>query len=369
MYGLRLLALDVGKPMLIADEDCDTEYPEPIEEEETFADILHPQKSTILLASTHVARLLAPLSRACRSLCIPAETIQRFETNLANCMQLFPAPLQLQATDPLDPVHLTPIIQFQNTRLLLYRHNISPASTPEQRATAIRNCCSTARDTASLLTRCFTGPASLEQVEDRIRYSATSALCTHLWRCMLFLALERQWDAFKVLLRCSMAVDHCRAINTSCGRHLEFFLHSLAQFHVEHEQSSAEEDENIIVLLSGDLQSSVNGWVWGTEETGTLLSRRQKHSRSSHTSQETEKTKNQDSPPSWTTTLPVEEADKWNGWRRVHETAHWLETTQKQRSITYQAVSGNRSSPTRSNMSIEQTAQDTRSKMTIANII
>ncbi|KAK5095799.1 hypothetical protein LTS08_007934 [Lithohypha guttulata] len=56
----RLVAMELGRPMLIADEDCDTEYPQLLEEEEYIADVFHPQRPTLLLASVHFRYSLEP---------------------------------------------------------------------------------------------------------------------------------------------------------------------------------------------------------------------------------------------------------------------------------------------------------------------
>ena len=67
--GSRLLALELGKPMLINDDECDTEYPQVLDEERLVTDdIQTPLPPTLLLASVHVARLLAPAAASLRRL-------------------------------------------------------------------------------------------------------------------------------------------------------------------------------------------------------------------------------------------------------------------------------------------------------------
>ena len=66
----RLLATELGKPMLINDDECDTEYPDMLEDERSMFDASspasNPPPSVLLLANIHVARLLAPLAKLFR---------------------------------------------------------------------------------------------------------------------------------------------------------------------------------------------------------------------------------------------------------------------------------------------------------------
>lgn len=361
----RLLAIELGRPMLIDDEDCDTEYPEPLQEEDKSIDTFHPQKPTFLLASVHIARLLAPLARTCKSLCITNEAIRKFESHFRSCMLLFPPHLQLQGAQPLDPLYLSPLIHFQNARLVLYRHNMSPACSAEQRTAAVNSCCSTAIDTASIMSRCFTHAKPPEQMEQKLKFSASFLLCTHLWRSMLFLAFRQQWDAFYILLKCSMIVDDNRPINISCGRHLDLFLSCLIKRYNTKEPGNLEDDEDLVVLLSGDLQGGTSGWVWGNMESGTLLSRRQKHSRSpqasNHASQQADNT-----PTTWRAPRAHEESQQWRGWQKIVEAARWLENAYRESQDRY---GGHQHSTIQNLVDSNRPFTDSRSRMNIANII
>ncbi|KAK5938866.1 hypothetical protein PMZ80_009058 [Knufia obscura] len=363
----RLMAIELGRPMLINDDDCDTEYPSPLEEEEGIADPFHPQKPTLLLASIHVARLLGPLAKLCRSLCITTEAIKKFEAHLINCIQLFPTELRPGADGPLDPLVVAPLIYFQNARILLHRHNMSPACSSEQRSTAIENCAIAAQDTANIISRCF--QMATEDAEYRLKASATSLICTHLWRCMLFLAFKQCWSAFHVLLRYSALVNDSKPVNTSCGRHLDSFLHKLIQKHQHNRTQNLEEDEELVVLLSGDLEAGTNSWVWGSSETGTLLSRRQKHSRMAQGTQEVAQPARPSLRDMSTDSLASDEGmHQWGGWQRIHQAAQWLEEVQQgqqQHRLTRSSPE-----PQRSNVAAdaEQYVSTARSRMTIASI-
>lgn len=361
------MAIELGRPMLINDEDCDTEYPSLLEEEEGITDTFHPQKPTLLLASVHVARLLGPLAKLCRSLCITTDAIKKFEAQLINCMQLFPSQLQPSAGGPLDPLVIAPLIYFQNARILLYRHNISPACSTEQRTTAIENCVTAAQDTARAISRCF--EFATEDGEHRLRVSATFLICTHLWRCMLFLAFKQSWHAFHLLLRYSALINDSKPVNRSCGRHLDSFLHKLVERYQHDQMQTLEEDEELIVLLSGDLQAGTNSWIWGKSETGTLLSKRQKHSRTAQFAQEVaQSSENSQRDMSTDSLMSDEGMQQWEGWRRIYDAAQWLEEVhrnQQQHRLDRPSLEPPRS---QSKAGVEQHANTTRSRMTIASI-
>lgn len=365
------MAMETGRPMLIADEDCDTEYPEPLEDEEKMSNIFHPQRPTILLACIHVARLLAPLARLCRSLCITAEAIKKYEAHLAGCMELFPTQLQIGTTGPLDPLDMAPLLHFQNARLLLYRHNMSPACSPEQRSTSINNCALTAQGTANIFQRCFLNAESeTESIRLRLKASASFLTCTHVWRCMLFLAFRQLWQEFRILLHFVALVGDSKPINISCGRHLSLFLHLLIDKHHQGAVSNFEEDEDLIVLLSGDLQAGTSSWVWGNTETGTLLSRRQKHSRTAPTARELNDPSQSLPQITWSSSLTDEELRGWGGWQRLHEATQWLESFQHgQDAVPTQLLERSKTEAYRAKNQLQMSnTTSTKSRMAIASI-
>lgn len=325
------MATEIGRPMLINDDDCDTEYPEILEEEENISPgDLHPQKPLVLLASIHVARLLSPLAKLCRSLCVTIEATKKFESHLADCMNSFPPQLRLGTGGPLDPFTISPLLQFQNARLFLYRHNMSPACSSEQRSLAIENCTRTAQDTAKVISRCYLAEGNADNIEGRLRAAATSLTCTHLWRSMLFLAFNQLWRDFHALLHYSALIGDEKPVNISCGRHLSLFFKILIDRHTTRDTTAIEGDEELIVFLSGDLQGGTNSWVWNNAETGTLLSRRQKHSRARYDVAGEGASVPHDT-MSWNPMLSEEEVQQWGGWDKVREAAQYLEQLQRYR--------------------------------------
>jgi hypothetical protein len=313
--------------MLINDDECDTEYPQVLDEERLMADDLHtPLPPTLLLASIHTARLMAPLARAFRSLCITGESLAKFESLLGECLHLFPRPLQLTSNAALDPCIIMPLISFQNSRLLLHRHNLSPSCSPEQRAQAIEQCVHASRDTASVLSRCMISHTQSNDWELRFILSASTMMCTHLWRCMLFLLFRQLYDAFFLLLRAASTIDDARSINICCGRHISFFVRCLIERIEKSSNIDIDQDEELLVYLSADLQASTNSWVWGNVETGTHLSRRQKHGRPKNTQNEHDSHgASGATSPSWDHMLSEEEEQDWGGWQHVENSVRYLQ--------------------------------------------
>lgn len=373
--------------MLINDDECDTEYPEVLDEERLVSDDFQsPLPPALLLANIHVARLMAPLSKIFRSLCITNEALSKFESHLGECLLLFPRPLQLSSSTPLDPCIVAPLISFQNARILLHRHNLSPSCSVEQRTQAVEQCINAAFDTATLLSRCMMPNPQSHDWEQRFVLSSTSWLCTHMWRCMLFLLFRQLYDAFFLVLRAAATINDARIINISCGRHLSFFLRRLIEHRNQHGFLDIEQDEEILVYLSADLQASTNSWVWGNAETGTHLSRRQKHGRPKHTLQETDgQTSSNIQSPSWDNMLSEEEQHDWGGWQHIEHSARYMQQLDEPRQQQQRPQEQIQSDPSRPPPAVasphspgptlppidtSRQAPDTnRARMTIANII
>ena len=326
--------MELGKPVMINDEDCDTEYPAPLADEEvdefaTSGNVIAPSlpRSTLLLASTRVTRLYQPLLRIMRSLCVSADTLTEFDKHLLECMQLFPPNWRIGSTDQLDPYELPPIMQFQNTRLILSRHNLSPSCSSERRLQAIEQCAIIACDTAGILARCMDQSSAFSPWRTRMKYAASTFLCTHIWRCMLFTLFCGIFDAFYILLKSSATIGDSRTVNICCGRHILFFMNRLIEKTQQQSIVDLSHDEEMLALVSADLQSSANNsWIWDGAETGTYLAKRQKHGRVKHNNRPSDV---QTSPTRQLRAFPLslsdQEAREWGGWERVEQAARYLQ--------------------------------------------
>jgi hypothetical protein len=265
-------------------------------------------------------------------LCITSDTLTKIESHLGDCMEVFPPAFQLNNPAPLDARNVLPLIYFQNTRLLLHRHNLSPSCSPEQRSEAVRHCLDAAQDTARVISRCLAVQGHPQEVERNLVLAATTLFCTHLWRSMLFLLFRPLDEGFFVVLRAASIIGDTKAINNCCGRHLAFCTRKVLEKVEQSASIDLEQDEEFLVYLSGDLQASTNSWVWGNAETGTHLSRRQKHGRPKAVSHDNDNV----SPvaaqsPSWGSVLSQQEQHDWGGWPHLERTARHLAQLQEKR--------------------------------------
>jgi hypothetical protein len=329
----------LGKPMLINDDECDTEYPTLQDDEkrspgtaDSWSDTTAPP---LLLPSILVARLMSPIARSLRSLCVTNETLLKFDGHFDSCIRAFPPGLNLGQGPPIRPEHIHPVIHFQNARLMLHRHNLSPSCSPEQRAQAVECCVKTAQESAVILSRCMSSDVSTQPVDmlQRMVSTATAIFCAHIWRSMLFLLFKPLDENFFILLRLASAIGTSRAINISCGRYLSHCLRVLVDKLESSSPIDLEQDEEVVVYLSGDLQSTNNSWAWGSAETGTHLSRRQKHGRTKLSPSEQSLWSDTDSShvTLWDNRLSSQEEQDWGGWQTVEQGARYLHALQERR--------------------------------------
>ena len=268
------MALELGKPLLIKDGDYDTDYPEPAEDEQITVDAVNSTgQPTPLLAMVNVVRSFQSLSQLLKLPYIPPETLQSREEYLHSCASLLPNRFQLSASEPLDPRAIAPLICLQNARLLLQRHNLNPACPPDLRLQAIDKCVRVARDTATTLSRCL-DPAlphkhALPERTRLLALSASTLLCVHIWRCLLFLLFRADYVAAIVLVQAASVIGELRQVNLCCGRHVEFFLQVLYSRLQQGHSEDFDDDEEMIAYVSGDLQANPDtSWIVQGRETG-----------------------------------------------------------------------------------------------------
>ncbi|KAB8067279.1 fungal-specific transcription factor domain-containing protein [Aspergillus leporis] len=278
----RLLALEMGKPVLINDQDCDVDLPCPVDEQFISEGGIVPegQQTTPLLATIHVVRSIGQLVRTLRSSTISPATLEIFERHFHTCLATFPTHYNPKSDQYLDPRSILPLIYLQNARLVLYRHNISPFCTPEVRSLALDYCVSISQDTAHLLSRCMQTPldphgyptTGNDDWRPLLASSAGTVLCTHIWRCVLVLLFRQEYDTALVCVRASAVAGDSRAVNAACGRYIAFFLKCLVDRLRRPDSVDVERDEEMIAYVSGDMQGSSGGsWVWQGSETGSQL--------------------------------------------------------------------------------------------------
>jgi hypothetical protein len=271
---------------MINDEDCDVEM--PVAMDDVPAGFTpsgrwdrQPQSTSSFLLTLRVVREISNLLKILKVPSISPSTLEYHDTQLNNCMAIFPAQHQVQRRERLDPDTFKPMICLQNARLLLHRQNISIVCSAEMRSAAIDQCVMIAKDTTEILLRCTVDP-SVQPNEDPSpqrtwtwlrRNTECAFFCTHIWRCTLFLCLRGEFSAASTCVRVSAIMGDARPVNAACGKYLDFFLDHLTQKMVQNPMAHADGDEELIAYVSGDLQGSIeHSWVWedGEDYRGTV---------------------------------------------------------------------------------------------------
>ncbi|KAL9584880.1 MAG: hypothetical protein Q9212_001842 [Teloschistes hypoglaucus] len=269
----RLLSLELGRPAMINDDDCESDLSSPTDPsgKPGNSTMLHASASqSPLVPTVEVIRGISKLLKALKEPPIAPATLRSFDILFAECMDLFPAHHQVNAVGYIDPHQIPAVVYLQNARLVLHRRNLTTKNHWSARLTAKDECTNIAKQTTRYLARSMLDPAgSPPQTfgnHDRWRgplVSAASAfLCTHIWRCTLFLCFRAEYEDALVCARASATIGSARMVNVACGRYLEFFLRRLVA-KIQDGVRGIEADEEMLALVSGDLQGSTeSSWIW-----------------------------------------------------------------------------------------------------------
>ncbi|EEP82211.1 conserved hypothetical protein [Uncinocarpus reesii 1704] len=377
-----IVVLELGRPLLIHDEDCDAELPSAIEEHliSEGAPAVAEPRTTPLLATIHVLRSVSQLAKGLRSQVVSTETLEQFERHFRMCLATFPAEYAINSNQYLDPQSLSPIIYLQNTRLILHRHNLSPACSPEMRRHALEQCLAVAHDTTRILARCMRSPSSLDSSgtgTGEWRYllaaAASTVLCTHIWRCILLLLFKAEYSSALLCIQASAAIGDVRPVNIAAGRYLSFFLKCVLERQQHGELVNLERDEEMIAYVSGDLQARIDGsWVWQNSEIQSPLTVTPPPISSPSSAASPVRARFVE-PPRSEPSRKEEGDQEWEGWEWVEQTTQLLLSKQQQRGAMLSPAENNRPflvepKPDRplENLTISRTSN---SKMTIASII
>ena len=329
---VRLLSLELGRPSLIDDQDCEIGLPSPVEDKYirpsgTWAPPSALQSTIPLSQTVQVVRTISQLTGALKTTVIAPPTLQSFDAHFSNCINTFPQPYQIHSNEHLDPHLLTPMIYLQNARLVLHRHNLSTMCIAEVRAVAIDYCVMVAKDTVQLLSRSMQSPPESSSHpptangswEAKFANAGSAFLCTHLWRCTLVLCFRRQYNDALVCARASAVLDDARPVNSACGRHLDFFLKCLIAKLQQGEGATLERDEEMMAYVSGDLQNSIeSSWVW---QGGGYSEQVQEQSPPTTTASDSRGAVTESPTKSM---APQEDSRGWSGWEAIIETLQGL---------------------------------------------
>ncbi|RDW85835.1 hypothetical protein BP5796_04160 [Coleophoma crateriformis] len=268
----RHISLELGRPLLIEDADCDIALPAAIDDHYIHdGGMLVPSGASpltnFILPILHVVRAVSQLIKSLKQPVISPSTLATFDTHFSSCMSAFPPSCQLSASEPLDSRLLAPVCHLMNVRLILHRHNLSMSCPMEARVTAIERCMRASLDSTHLISRALTSHNSNSSMPP-FGPTANAMTCTHIWRCTLFLLFGGHYEAALTCIRASAAIGSLRDVNVACGRNIAFFLGIL----IDKKRSGGrdrEMDEEIMAYVSGDLQASTeNSWIWHGSETG-----------------------------------------------------------------------------------------------------
>ena len=268
--NVSLLSLELGRPAMIKEEDCNVRLPSPIDDQYMHAGNSwtspNPEQATSpLLPTIKVVGGIAKLLRMLKSPRISKIALETYNSHFCRCMSALPAEREIRPNGYIDPMELSPMVYLQNARLMLYRHNLKPICEADTRSTALDNCIKVSKDTARILSRCMQESPEAQSHsspwEERLVSAISTFLCTHIWRCTLYLCFQHDFESALWCARASTILGNSRAVNVACGRYLEFFLQKLLTRWKQ--GNHFETDEEMIALVSGDLQGSFeNSWVW-----------------------------------------------------------------------------------------------------------
>ncbi|KAH8897795.1 hypothetical protein GQ53DRAFT_637186 [Thozetella sp. PMI_491] len=279
----RSLALELRRPMMIDDDDCDVQLPAGVDDFFIHdGGMLVPNGAEplthSLLAIIHVARSYTMLSAAAEAPVIPPTKLSSFDQYFGACLRTFPSACDPSSTVALSPHLLNPLVYLLHARMILHRHNLAPDCPSDVRQAAIEQCTHTALETAALIQR----------TTSALPEAATALLTTHTFRSALFLILAGYLDQATTCTRALEAISRRRDVAVPCGRFLAFFASTLTAKRSEYAnymgrsgghqafaapprpsalQDAILRDEELLAYVSADLQADPDlSWVWAGGE-------------------------------------------------------------------------------------------------------
>lgn len=297
----------------------------------------------------HIVRMVEGLRKTMKAKVIPAAVLKQYDDYFRQIQVSYPQQVQPHVDSYLDPFSLSVSFPLMAARFILFRHNINIYAQPQERTDAINRILSVAQESARLISRTmqpsptspnnspYSGPST--SWRDRMKSQASNGICRHIWRCTLVLAFRGDYDTALICVRASGAIGSMRKHNIACGRYLSHFLDKL-QERVErglYSQQSLEADEEMIALLTGDMQGHMeDSWIWAGSE-------KRAHTASSPLPLEATTTLNlrqsngtaaPDLP--YTPLLSEKEINDWGGFERLERVLESIKEEQKRQERRYQ---------------------------------
>jgi hypothetical protein len=347
----RITSLDLHRPMLIDEDDCDVALPSPIEDR-----YIQPQgfsrshatsaPFTGSLAVIQISRSHRLLYQALKSSIISSQTLQSFDEMFREKGSLLPEAYRLNSSAALETTALPPVFTLLSAQFHLHRRNLTPVCRAPARAEAMSRCVSIAQDTAKYISRTLhtpTKPDSEKTWQVRATLMASNMVCLHLWRCMLVLCFRGDYDAAFMCLHLASAIGKTRRVNGECGRNIVFFLDRLLD-RIRNGHGSPqqlEQDEEMLAYVSGDVQGNMeHSWVWaGTAMTSPTSSQRSPLN--------TSRSHGMDQPMRDALPLhaasgsPKQSEGVWDDWSRIEHMIQQLREENRPRTATYYPTAHN----------------------------
>ncbi|KAI1087480.1 fungal-specific transcription factor domain-containing protein [Rostrohypoxylon terebratum] len=277
----RILSMELGRPFMIDDADCDVALPEPFDDHflHTEGPIRPPNVAPLthfLHSIINIVRSYSAMRKAFSSPIIEPPRLATFDNYFISCQKMFPEACEANNDSPIAPHMLMPLAYLLSSRLLLHRHNLAPGCPPEARNDAIQQCKITAIETANLLAR----------TNATLTDTATALLVTHIFRSTLFLLLTGCYELATTCLKALKSIDVRRDVVVPCGRFLACFTQILATKQRElltilprsttpgyppqavlpdprAVRDALSKDEELLIYVSADMQASIEtSWVW-----------------------------------------------------------------------------------------------------------
>ncbi|GAO50697.1 hypothetical protein G7K_4818-t1 [Saitoella complicata NRRL Y-17804] len=277
----RVLSAEYGKCLSIDDSDVSTSLPGVTAEAMLSEEGAGARTGTdLFLAGIYTAQIVGVVMKALTAPTIGQQDLEGFESRFRSCWKAFPSMCYPDQRGPLPPQAFLPLHFMQNAHLVLYRHNLSTATSQHLRLSAFDKLVDVALDTSKLVTRIIAHPQrptpaspylsaqSLTFAENRAVYpglssfaAVSSTTVTHLWRCTLFLCLRGFWEEALPPVLALGVVGYRRHVNEGCVAYLLQFLRFVRThkregwFDENGRPASAEAAEEVLSLAMGDVQA------------------------------------------------------------------------------------------------------------------
>ncbi|KAI5282863.1 hypothetical protein KEM54_002529, partial [Ascosphaera aggregata] len=260
----RTLAFELGRPFIIHDEDNEVNLPsasDDLSSRTNGQQSIRPADNQypIFLGLVEIVQALPHLAKSLKSAVIPAQNLEAFDKHLRMySLSSFPPSCQASSTYYLDPRLLSSVLIVQNTSLALHMHNLASATPAELKHSALKNCHQIAHETASFVSRCCpsdstTTPDAIDEAKASLASFITSFVCTHLWRCILFLVLCDDYHGAILCVQAIILVNDTKPVKMACARHIRSFLETYLRKLQNHRTETGDvptDDELVASVIS-----------------------------------------------------------------------------------------------------------------------